>query len=62
MEIKSGTEKAPEKLPADGKRRIFKSVEQKDGVSQRKLASKFKVSQPYISKVFKRAFVRYRKK
>jgi len=59
---KSGSGRVATKLPSAAKKRLLKAVNGKDKMSQRKLASKFNVSQPYVSHVLKEGGVKYYKK
>ena len=50
-------------MPKKQIKRLEKSIDEKDGVLQRRLAKRFNVSQPYISKIInEKTSIRYRKK
>lgn len=58
-ERKKGSGKVAVKLPAARRRRLVKAACDKTGVSERKLARKFGISQPYVAKVLKEEGVRH---
>ena len=61
-ERKSGSGKTPIKMPPAAKKRLARAAADKTRVSQRKQASKYSVSQPYICRVLKKQGVKYYKK
>ena len=62
-ERKVGSGRTAKKMPEKQIRRLEKSIDKKDGVSQRRLAKRLNVSQPYISKIInEKTSIRYRKK
>ena len=62
-ERKVGSGRKAIKMPAKEIKRLKKSIDQKDGISQRGLAKRFHVSQPYICKIIhQKTSIRYRKK
>ena len=62
-ERKVGSGSKAIKMPAKEIKRLIKSIDQKDGISQRGLAKRFHVSQPYICKIIhQKTSIRYRKK
>ena len=62
-ERKVGSGRTAKKMPKKQIKRLEKSIDKKDGVSQRRLAKRFNVSQPYVSKIInEKTSIRYRKK
>ena len=62
-ERKVGSDRKSIKMPAKEIKRLKKSIDQKDGISQRGLAKRFHVSQLYICKIIhQKTSIRYCKK
>lgn len=62
-ERKVGSGRKAKKMPTKQIKRLEKSIDHKDGISQRGLAKRFNVSQQYISHLIKtKTNIRYRKK
>lgn len=62
-ERQSGTGRPAVKMPTTKVNQLVKRINHKDGISQRRLATQYGVSQSYISQIInKKTSVRYRKK
>jgi len=62
-ERKIGSGRTAKKMPKKQIKRLEKSIDKKDGVSQHSLAKRFNVTQQYISKIInEKTSIRYRKK
>ena len=59
---KSGAGRPSQKLPPKRVKRLVAEATGKVGVSQRKLATKFSISQPYVNKILAKHDVKYRKR
>lgn len=62
VERKAGSGKVPAKLPTTVRKRLVRAAADRNGVTQRKLASKFGVSQPYVCKVLQEEGLKHHKK
>lgn len=62
MERKPGSGRKPVKMPKKGIKKLVSRFNNKKGVSQRKEARKYNISQPYVCKILKKEGINYYKR